>query len=272
MYISNDLLGRNSLPILSVFSPSRLQRRFVLEAIAFSFPALAAGLLLSLFLTTAAWAKETAGEEASQKASGTLRTLQEMQASDAAHPTIPRATAPNLPTMDFQKYLELKDAGPAPGQVKPEAGQESPKAPPMLGNLSCNGIGQVAAGGSIVPDTHGAVGQNHYGQIVNSAIVFYTKDVTGTCPTSTVMNVTLASFFNYFTTGIFDPRLLYDLTYNHWIVSAEASPESSTVQYQFIAVSLDSDPTHGFILYGDAGGPVTAFNVTDWIGAGRFWD
>jgi hypothetical protein len=271
MYTPNDLLGRNSFPILSFVSPSRLRRGFVLEALVF-----AAGLLVPLLLTTAAWAQDATQEAGvGQKASVMFRTLKEMQASDAAHPTIPAVIPPNLPTMDFQKYLDLKGAGPAPGQVKPGAGLAPlPEAPPSLGPLRCNGIGQLdpQAGGSFPPDTHGAVGANHYGQVVNTAIRFYTKNLTGNCPTSIVMNVTLASFFNYFTRGLTDPRLLYDLTYNRWVVSVEAFPESSTVQYQFIAVSVDSDPTHGFFLFGDAGGPVSAFNARNWVGANVFWD
>jgi hypothetical protein len=141
-----------------------------------------------------------------------------------------------------------------------------PAAPPALGPLHCNGIGELApvAGGGAPPDTHGAVGANHFGQIVNSAIRFYSKGLTGNCPTSIVLNQTLASFFGYFTQGVFDPRLLYDLTYNRWIVSAEAFAESSTVQFQFISVSIDSDPTHGFFTY--------VFNARDWVGSGVFWD
>jgi len=225
-------------------------------------------------LATDAWAQDTAAEVGvGQKASATLRTLREMQASDAAHPTIPTFIAPNLPTMDLQEHVDLKGGGPARGQVKPEAGQAQPTSS-TLGPLNCDGIGQSAAGGFFPPDTHGAVGVNHYGEIVRSRIRFYTKDLTGSCPTGEpVMDVTLDSFFNYFTQGITNPRLLYDLTYNRWIVSAVASPESSIVQYQFIAVSVDSDPTHGFFFYGDSGAPVGAFNAHNWIGpTGKLWE
>ena len=76
--------------------------------------------------------------------------------------------------------------------------------------------------------------------------------------------LSLFSFFNYTAQALFDPRILYDLTYNRWIVSAEAFPESATVQRQFIAVSVDSNPTHGFFIYD--------FNARDWIGSGVFWD
>ena len=237
----------------------------------FFLRAAAAGLLVHLVLTTVAWAQNGAPQASLGKtAIAVFRTVQDMQASEAANPTPPVAMPPSLPTMDFAQYLALKlAAGPVAGEVKPEAGLAPlPAAPPTLGSLACNGFGQLAplVQGFAPPDSHGAVGANHYGQIVNSAIRFYTKALTASCPTSVVLNQTLASFFGYVTQSIFDPRLLYDLTYNRWIVSAEAFQESVNVQYQFIAVSVDSDPTHGFFIY--------RFNVTDWVGPGSgiFWD
>jgi hypothetical protein len=232
----------------------------------------AVGMLAPVVLTTAAWAQNAAAEapqaDSGQATAATLRTSEDMQASEAAHPAVPMVIPPNLPTMDFQQYLDLKKAAPAPGEVKPEAGLLAPlpAAPPTLGPLHCNGLGQTMpiVQGFFPPDTHGAVGANHYGQIVNSAIRFYSKGLTGSCPTSTVLNVSLFSFFGYTNQALFDPRILYDLTYNRWIVSAEAFAESGSVQRQFIAVSVDSNPTHGFFIYG--------FNARNWIGAGVFWD
>jgi hypothetical protein len=231
----------------------------------------AVGMLAPFVLTTVAWAQNAAAAapqaDSGQAPAATLRTLEDMQAFEAAHPAVPVAIPPNLPTMDFQQYLDLKKVAQAPGEVKPGAGLAPlPAGPPTLGPLHCNGLGQSApvVQGFFPPDTHGAVGANHYGQIVNSAIRFYSKGLTGNCPTSTVLNVSLFSFFGYTNQALFDPRILYDLTYNRWIVSAEAFAESNTVQHQFIAVSVDSDPTHGFFIYN--------FNATTWIGNGVFWD
>ena len=230
----------------------------------------AAGLLAPLVLTTTAWA-QNAADQAPEQGSGqvenaTLRTLEDMQATEATNPVVPVVMPPDLPTMDFQQYRDLKRAALAPGQAKPERFLALPAAPPTLGPLHCNALGQSApvVQGFFPPDTHGAVGANHFGQILNSAIRFYTKALTGNCPTSTVMNVSLFSFFGYTTQALFDPRLLYDLTYNRWIVSAEAFAESVSVQRQFIAVSRDSDPTHGFFIY--------SFNAREWVGTGVFWD
>jgi hypothetical protein len=232
----------------------------------------AAGLFAPFVLTSVAWAQNAAAEVpqagVGHAASATLRTLEDMEASEAAHPAVPVVMPPNLPTVDFQQYLELKKAGPAPGQVKSEAYQapSNPKARPILGQLRCPALGDIdpVTGNGFPPDTHGAMGANHYGQVVNSAIRFYSRALTGNCPTSIVLNQTLAGFFGYFAQGLFDPRILYDLTYNRWIVSAEAFPESAAVQRQFIAVSQDPNPTNGFFIYN--------FNARDWVGNGIFWD
>jgi hypothetical protein len=240
------------------------------RAIGFSAKVTAVAMLVPFVLTIAAWAQNDPTQELTQGGGhvekATLRTLQDMQALEAAHPAVPMVIPPNLPTMDFQEYRDLKRAAPAPGQVKPERVSALPAAPPTLGPLHCNGLGQSApvVQGFFPPDTHGAVGTNYYGQVVNSAIRFYSKALTANCPTSTVVNLSLFSFFGYTTQALFDPRILYDLTYNRWIVSADAEPESGQIQYQFIAVSVDSDPTHGFNIY--------QFNAGDWIGFNVFWD
>ena len=228
------------------------------------------GMLAPFVLTTAAWAQNAAAQEPEQGGgqveNATLRTLEDMQALEAANPAVPVVMPPDLPTMDFQEYRDLKEAAHAPGEGKPEGLSPLPAAPPTLGPLHCNGLGQtgIVVQGFFPPDTHGAVGRNHFGQIVNSAIRFYSKALTGSCPTSIVLNQSLFSFFGYTNQALFDPRLLYDLTYNRWIVSAEAFAESAAVQHQFIAVSVDSDPTHGFFIYD--------FNARVWVGNGVFWD
>lgn len=241
------------------------------RGIGFFVSVTAMGMLVPFVLATGALAQNAAAEapqaDSGQASAATLRTLEDIQASEAAYPAVPIVIPPNLPTMDFQRYLDLKKAAAAAGEVKMEEGLPSlPAAPPTLGPLHCNGLSQTMAivQGFFPPDTHGAVGANHYGQIVNSAIRFYSKGLTGNCPTSTVLSAKLSSFFGYTNQALFDPRILYDLTYNRWIVSAEAFAESASVQRQFIAVSVDSNPTHGFFIYG--------FNARDWIGSGVFWD
>jgi hypothetical protein len=257
-------------PIEQSIKTKNVMRRSRRRGIGFFVTVTAVVMLAPFVLTTVAWAQNAASEpegKSGEAPEATLRTLEDMQASEAAHPAVPMAIPPNLPTMDFEQYLNLKKRAPAPGAVvRPGAGL-APAAPPTLGPLHCNGLGQSApiVQGFFPPDTHGAVGRNHFGQIVNSGIKFYSKALTGNCPTSNVLTLSLFSFFGYTNQALFDPRILYDLTYNRWIVSVEAFPESPTVQLQFIAVSVDSDPTHGFFIY--------SFNATGFIGInGAFWD
>src|SRR5262249_49249882 len=73
----------------------------------------AAALLVTPVLTTDAVAQGEAAALAPQPGIGqagpaTLRTVAEMEAFDAAHPDLPVAVSPHLPTMDFQQYLLLK--------------------------------------------------------------------------------------------------------------------------------------------------------------------
>jgi hypothetical protein len=46
-------------------------------------------------------------------------------------------------------------------------------------------------------------------------------------------SVTLATFFSYTVETLFDPRVVYDQTWQRWIVTADAFPESTTVQRLF---------------------------------------
>jgi len=62
-------------------------------------------------------------------------------------------------------------------------------------------------------------------------------------------SVTLATFFGYTTEALFDPRVVYDSTWNRWIVTSDAFAESDTVQRFFIAVSTSADPTGTFFIY-----------------------
>src|SRR5438045_1278756 len=68
-------------------------------------------------------------------------------------------------------------------------------------------------------------------------------------PPALVKSVTLATFFNYTVETLFDPRVVYDQTWQRWIVTADAFPESAIVQRLFIGVSKTSDPTGPFFIY-----------------------
>ena len=165
--------------------------------------------------------------------------------------------APFRPTMGTVAYLAAKAAAErSPKASRPEVSQ--PLAPPVL-KLSIEGVNQTTAGGLFPPDTEGATGINHFVEVTNSHVDIYLK-ANGL----RVKSVSLASFMGYFTRTLFDPRVVYDSTWNRWVITADAFPESATVQRYFIAVSTSPDPTGSFFIYN--------VNTTGFAGTNNFYD
>ena len=198
---------------------------------------------------------------------GTFRTVAEMEAFDAATPQPLVSEPPPEGNLDSgQARPTSRGAARAGSQSMGAAGDVASTRATTLGALNCESFGQLAplVGNHFPPNPHGAVGANHFGHVVNSAIRFYSKALTGSCPTSVVINSSLAAFFGYATEPLFGARLIYDLAYGRFIVSAAAMPESGTVQKHFVAVSKDSDPLGGFF--------VNSFNATSIVGSGNTWN
>ncbi|MFH0344395.1 MAG: hypothetical protein ACHBNF_20255 [Chromatiales bacterium] len=180
------------------------------------------------------------------------RTVEEMEADEAAHPqaAAPAGEIPFRPTMDASDYeFEKGAAAAASKSARPQPSSAS-LVPATLKNVNCDGLSQA---GLVPPDTHGAIGHTHYVQIVNSAIRGYTRagingDVNIACGPP-VLNTSLAAFFGYFAQTLFDPRVVYDHHYRRWIVTAEAFPESATVQRHFVAVSKTANAAGAYFIY-----------------------
>jgi hypothetical protein len=158
---------------------------------------------------------------------------------------------PFRPTMDRTAYDAAKARAAssyAPGAVKPFTEAFAPLATPFIKVINFNAHSSTE--GLRPPDTHGAVGTTHFVQITNSHIDMWDRNVHPTPGSlALVKSVTLARFFSYNARTIFDPRVVYDSTWNRWIVTAEAFPESATVQRFFIGVSTSADPTSSFFIY-----------------------
>ena len=144
------------------------------------------------------------------------------------------------PTVSARELAEAK-AKSRRGGDRPTV--HAPAAPPAP-QLSFEGLN---AGTCCLrpPDTHGAVGVNHFVEITNGTGLGMFSKANG----ALVKTVTLNSFFNYTPQRIFDPRVVYDRVWNRWVIFAEAFPENSTVQYVFLAVSTTADPTGAFFKY-----------------------
>ena len=197
------------------------------------------------------------GEAAKIKPTGTIkfvlmsvRTSEAMEADNEAlktsGKTIEIPVIPFRPTMNMDDYKALKAA--ANARVTTDRQDEMlagrTLAPPSYVGPDIEGVNGTEAGGWRPPDTHGAVGPDHFVEITNSHYDVYRKS-----DGVRVKSVSLESFFGYATKDIFDPRCVYDSAASRWIVAAEAFQESSTVQRQFIAVSKTTDPTGAFYIY-----------------------
>ena len=187
-------------------------------------------------------------------------TIVDAQPNFVMEQPLPPREIPFRPTMDRSEYDAAKARANfwGPGAAKPFTETFAPLATPVI--RLTNFIGHIQSQGLRPPDTHGAVGLTHFVQVTNSHIDMWTRQNTAVLPLA--KSVTLATFFNT-AQILFHPRVVYDSTWNRWIVTAEAFPESATVQRFFIAVSTTADPTGSFFMYN--------LNV-NFFGNNNFWD
>lgn len=191
-----------------------------------------------------------------------LRTPAEMQDSPSIAAARRFNYLHNRPAMGMARYLAAKAAAAtgSPSADPSTATTPSATLAPPSATFQIEGVNETAAGGSVPPDTHGAVGPTHFVEVTNEHLDIYVKS-TG----ARVKSVTLASFFGFSASGIFDPRVLYDRTYSRWIIIADTDPISSADQRQLIGISQTSSPLGTFFIY-------TNFNVMTALGNDRFWD
>ena len=121
--------------------------------------------------------------------------------------------------------------------------------PPVI--ASFEGLNITSACGSCLPpDTVGAVGPNHYVQMVNSNFAIYSKTGTELSPPkpinalwSAIPNSTCATHNNG------DPIVIYDQLADRWLLS-QFTVQSATENYaECIAISQTPDPTGAYWLY-----------------------
>ena len=194
-----------------------------------------------------------------------VRTREQMKAAaalEAGAPAPPQREIPFRPTMGEAAYKAHKARAAQDRALQapmaPETQSAAPLAPTTLTEtINFEGVNSITAGGLRPPDTHGAVGLNHFVEITNSHLDIFEKAV----PNNRVHSVSLRAFFGH-TTYLYDPRVIYDLDYNRWIISAIAPIESDILQRFFFAVSQTADPLGAYYIY--------QANVSD--GLGGFWD
>jgi hypothetical protein len=205
-------------------------------------------LALACFaLSPAASAQETVAPTASLEVADA--TIVDAQQDYVMQRPVSPGDIPFLPTMDRNAYDAAKEQAAnsyLPGAVKPFTEAFAPLVTPVIKLTNFNG--HSSSQGLRPSDTHGAVGTTHFVEVTNSHIDMYRRANAANL-NPPVKSVTLATFFNYTTRTLFDPRVIYDSTWHRWVVTAEAFAESATVQRFFIGISTSNDPTSSFFIY-----------------------
>ena len=104
--------------------------------------------------------------------------------------------------------------------------------------------------GCYPPDTNGAVGQNHYVQVVNASFAAWTKTGTQVVPPTTI-NTLFPGTPHCGTLNRGDPVVVYDQFAQRWVISQFAFTGSGTTPpyWECTAVSTTSDPTGSWCGY-----------------------
>jgi hypothetical protein len=167
---------------------------------------------------------------------------------------------------NLEEYARLKDeadlerdlSSPT-GRFQIEPGQPQIQASPSqpIPDIGIEGLNEDESpvGVTLVfpPDTHGAIGPAQFVQVVNSRLAVYDNQTR-----ERLTSVPLNTFFDYFAgppptpfiRGLDDPRVVYDRTFDRWVITADTvSAEASDVQFFFIAVSQTGDATGDFFFY-----------------------
>jgi len=108
----------------------------------------------------------------------------------------------------------------------------------------------TACGNCLPPDPNGAVGPNHYVQMVNSSVAVYDKtgaQLMAPTPINGLWSVTPNS--ECFTHNNGDPIVIYDQLADRWLVSQFVVQASTENYAQCIAISQTPDPTGAYYLY-----------------------
>jgi len=112
----------------------------------------------------------------------------------------------------------------------------------MENNQACNGC--------IPPDPNGAVGPNHYVQMVNSSFAIYSKAgalLSAPKTINTLWSATPNAICATHNNG--DPIVIYDQLADRWLLSQFTVQSSSENYAECIAISQTPDPTGAYWLY-----------------------
>ena len=211
-------------------------------------------LTMMLLALAAPWAGWTQGSippgPTLQAGSGEARTADQMIAAETSGRmavAAQGAAIPFRPTIPEASYTAAKAASAAAARISRTGSTSAAASTPPALVLDGEGVNQITAQGWFPPDTEGAVGLSQFVEVVNDHIDVYEK--SDLAPLD--LSVSLNSFFGYSVTALFDPRVIYDGTWNRWIITADSFPDSQTppVQLYFFAISVGPNAAGPYYIY-----------------------
>jgi hypothetical protein len=173
-------------------------------------------------------------------------TRQPANPAQVRAPAPPSNVAVNRPTVSMRAYRAYKarasrkratasQPAAARAHTVPSA-SKTLKAPLASG---FQGVNQAGSDGRAPSGANGAVGGDYNVLTTNDRYIVYDKAI----PTTVLKDVNLNTFFGYATKPMFDPRVVYDPTWDRFVTSADAFEESGTNQILALSVSKSGDPT-----------------------------
>ena len=106
-----------------------------------------------------------------------------------------------------------------------------------------------ACNGCIPPDTNGAVGPNHYVQMVNEHFAIYSKTGAVLSPPKAINTLGFNPNSTCATHNNGDPIVIYDQLADRWLLSQFTVQSGSENYAECIAISTSPDPTGTYYLY-----------------------
>ena len=152
-------------------------------------------------------------------------------------PRTPQSRLPQLPRNPLESDPVLQTTAPTIGMPAVGASFEGMDITEGCGNC-------------LPPDPNGAVGPNHYVQMVNTDVAVYDKNgATLMAPKAINSLWSVTPNSECFTHNNGDPIVLYDQLADRWLVSQFVVQASTENYAQCIAISQTPDPTGAYYLY-----------------------
>jgi hypothetical protein len=202
--------------------------------------ALAAAAFATLFAGAGSASSSKQGAPAAVLTAGPAKTMDTSRALNS--PPLPASAFINRPTMPLATYRALKAAA---GSAADRRGVGAAPAVPntVASSVGFNGIAQPQAQSGFPSDSNGAVSASQIAEVVNQHLTTYNKTGTQTSDRS------FATLTGYTTTSLFDPRIIYDPTWQRYVAVVDASPRSSTLQNFFLLISKTSSAAGSWLVY-----------------------